>query len=115
MIDEHEITRKAYEQKAQIIETANEMSREISKGTKDYADNEIENVYLKEHPERQKLIDPIEPTWERQLLVWKEKEYNGKGFADGDPVVWTEKGERVRSKSERILADYFYKHGIAYK
>ncbi len=44
MIDEHEITRKAYEQKAQIIETANEMSREISKGTKDYADNILENV-----------------------------------------------------------------------
>lgn len=39
MIDEHEITRKAYDQKAEIIETANEMSREISKGTKDYADN----------------------------------------------------------------------------
>ena len=39
MIDEHEITKKAYDQKAQIIETANEMSREISKGTKDYADN----------------------------------------------------------------------------
>lgn len=39
MIDEHEITRKAYEKKAEIIETANEMSREISKGTKDYADN----------------------------------------------------------------------------
>ncbi len=33
MIDEHEITKKAYEQKAQIIETANEMSREISQGT----------------------------------------------------------------------------------
>ena len=39
MIDEHEITKKAYEKKAEIIETANEMSREISKGTKDYADN----------------------------------------------------------------------------
>ena len=34
MIDEHEITRKAYEKKVEIIETANEMSREISKGTK---------------------------------------------------------------------------------
>ena len=44
MIDEHEITKKAYEQKAEIIETANEMSREISKGTKDYADNVLENV-----------------------------------------------------------------------
>lgn len=46
MIDEHEITRKAYEQKAQIIETANEMSREISKGTKDYADNLLEKIEL---------------------------------------------------------------------
>ena len=44
MIYEHEITRKAYEQKAQIIETANEMSREISKGTKEYADNILEKV-----------------------------------------------------------------------
>ncbi len=44
MIDEHEITRKAYEQKAEIIETANEMSREISKGTKDYADSILENI-----------------------------------------------------------------------
>ena len=44
MIDEHEITRKAYKQKAQIIETANEMSREISKGTKEYADNILEKV-----------------------------------------------------------------------
>ena len=44
MIDEHEITRKAYEQKAEIIETANEMSREISKGTKDYADGILQNI-----------------------------------------------------------------------
>ncbi len=44
MIDEHEITRKAYEQKAQIIETANEMSREITKGTKDYADNILQGI-----------------------------------------------------------------------
>lgn len=44
MIDEHEITRKAYEQKAQIIETANEMSREITKGTKDYADSMLQSI-----------------------------------------------------------------------
>ena len=44
MIDEHEITRKAYEKKVEIIETANEMSREISKGTKDYADSLLSNI-----------------------------------------------------------------------
>lgn len=44
MIDEHEITRKAYEKKVEIIETANEMSREITKGTKDYADNLLSGI-----------------------------------------------------------------------
>lgn len=44
MIDEHEITRKAYEEKAKIIETANEMSKEMSEGTKEYADNILEEI-----------------------------------------------------------------------
>ena len=44
MIDEHEITKKAYEQKAEIIEAANEMSREISNGTKEYADNVLQVI-----------------------------------------------------------------------
>lgn len=44
MIDEHEITKKAYDQKAEIIATANEMSKEISNGTRDYADNILANL-----------------------------------------------------------------------
>ena len=44
MIDEHEITRKAYEQKAEIIETANEMSREIKSGTEEYADGILAGI-----------------------------------------------------------------------
>ena len=43
MIDEHEITRKAYDQKTEIIETANEMSREITKGT-DVLNNTLEKL-----------------------------------------------------------------------
>ena len=44
MINEHEITRKAYEQKKEIIETANERAREISNGTKQYADGLLEHT-----------------------------------------------------------------------
>ena len=44
MIDEHEITRKAYEQRKEIIENANEKSREISTGTKEYADGLLEQT-----------------------------------------------------------------------
>ena len=46
MIDEHEITKKAYAQKAEIIETANEMAREIANGTKDHADELLAKVEL---------------------------------------------------------------------
>ena len=44
MIDEHEITKKAYEKKQEIIATANEMSREIDKGTRTYADTILGEV-----------------------------------------------------------------------
>ena len=46
MIDENEITRKAYEQKNKIIENANDMAREISNGTKAYADNILAGVQV---------------------------------------------------------------------
>ena len=46
MIDEHEITRKAYEQKNKIIENANDMAREIANGTKAYADNILAGVQV---------------------------------------------------------------------
>lgn len=44
MIDEHEITKKAYDKKQEIIATANEMSREIDKGTRNYADTILSEV-----------------------------------------------------------------------
>lgn len=39
MIDEHEITKKAYEQKTEIIESANAFSKDLIDGTKKYADD----------------------------------------------------------------------------
>ena len=50
MVDEHVITKQAQEQREQIIENANSVAKEISIGTRDYADNllgKIEEV-LKE-------------------------------------------------------------------
>ena len=81
----------------------------------DYKEDEIEHIYLQEKIERQQLIQPVEPTWEQRLSQWKQKEYIGKEFSEEIPVILTEKGERVRSKSEKIMADYFYRNGIDYK
>lgn len=57
--------------------------------------------------ERQALVTPVESTWDQLLKMWYEEEYQGKEFKEGTPLILTEKGERVRSKSEKILADYF--------
>lgn len=44
MIDDHEITRQALSQKEEIIETADKVSREISMGTREYADALLERL-----------------------------------------------------------------------
>lgn len=44
MIDDHEITKQAISQKEDIIETADKVSREISMGTRVYADGLLERL-----------------------------------------------------------------------
>lgn len=44
MIDEHEITKKAYEKRDEIIEGANDRYRVMDRETKAYADGILENV-----------------------------------------------------------------------
>lgn len=44
MVDEHVITQQALQQKEDIIENANKVSKEISVGTRDYADAILEKV-----------------------------------------------------------------------
>ena len=44
MIDEHEITKKAYEKKDEIIADANEMYRDIKQKTNNYIDEILANI-----------------------------------------------------------------------
>ncbi len=109
----HQLAQKSYDEK--VFKLAEKRLAQIKRLTKDYDDDEIEKIYLKEHCERRKLIHPIEPTWEQQLESWMNQKYEGKSFWKDTPIILTERGERVRSKSEKIMADYFYRNGILYK
>ena len=44
MIDEHEITRKAYEEASKIMESARQTEREMKLGAIEYADNVLVNL-----------------------------------------------------------------------
>jgi len=107
------LAQKAYDEK--VLKLAEKRLSQIYKITKDYKEDEIEEIYFREREERQRLIEPVEPTWEQKIEEWKIREYTGKGFREETPIILTERGERVRSKSEKIMADYFYRHDIEYK
>ena len=52
LVDEHEITKKAYEQANEIIGSAQKNAREIRLGTRDYADsvlNKVEDILKDAH------------------------------------------------------------------
>ena len=99
-----QLAQKSYDER--VLQSAEKRYSQIRKLMKDYTDDELENIYLKEHPERQKLIKPVEPTWEQKMNEWISKGYEGKEFYEDMPVILTERGERVRSKSEKIMADF---------
>lgn len=76
---------------------------------------DAEQVYDSLHPERRKLITPILEPDDDYIQKWKTLEYEGKAFNENIPELYTTNGERVRSKSEIIIADLLNKEGIPYR
>ena len=69
----------------------------------------------KMHAARIKLITPLFSTDEEYAENWQNQVYRGKQLGENVPEIYTAKGERVRSKSEKILADLFERNKIPYR
>lgn len=93
--------------KEQLCVTRNFLSRYQSQG--------VQDVYSQCHPERKKLIKEYIIDDLEYARIWEEESYIPKKFAEGDGEIYTERGERVRSKSEKIIADKLYAMHIPYK
>ena len=52
---------------------------------------------------------------EQFIEAWNREEYTGKPFNENSPEFYTDRGERVRSKSEKIIADKLFREGIPYR
>lgn len=52
---------------------------------------------------------------EEYVTRWQAEEYNRKSFGEFATEIYTERGERVRSKSEKIIADKLNNLGIPYR
>ena len=74
-----------------------------------------EQVYDSLSEGRKALIAHLDQTDVQFVNEWINQPYRRKGFKPDAPVFITMKGERVRSKSEVIIADRLAAKGIPYK
>ncbi|MBO4533481.1 MAG: hypothetical protein J5726_07270 [Treponema sp.] len=82
--------------------------------SKAHAISKIQALYNKMCPARQNLINPLTLTNEQYAAQWKNATWQGLPFAQDAPVYTTTQGERVRSKSEVLIANALAQHGIPY-
>lgn len=107
------LAQKDYDKK--ICYAAEQELSAIKKYFSNYPAKNIEEIYESLHRERQQLISPIIESDEEYVRKWESVEYQGKAFAEDAPEFFTAKNERVRSKSEWIIADLLNREGIPYR
>lgn len=75
----------------------------------------LDRFYERECPGRQKLITPVTFPDQKYFFEWQKVEWKGLPFSEDAQEFYTARNERVRSKSEIIIADTLNRHGIAYR
>ena len=80
-----------------------------------YHPQNIEELYVGLAESKQQWIDPIILIDEDYIKSWEEEDYEKKEFWSSEMELYTAKGERVRSKSEIIIADTLNRFSVPYK
>ncbi len=80
-----------------------------------YKRTNLKNLWKDVNSCRKELLDAVILSDEEYIKQWQSVTYEGKEFIDDEQVIITERGERVRSKSEKIIADKLYLMGIPYR
>lgn len=95
-----------------------ELERQLSlieKFMQEYAKCDALKVFERLHKNRRQFVLPVQLSDEQYAVRWLALPYKGKSFREGEPEFLTSRGERVRSKSEMIIADILAKNNIPYK
>lgn len=97
-----------------VLRVSQKWEKAISRFLKDVPEVTLSEIYG-ESPARRRLIDPMLLSDDEYVSRWLAMSYSGKPFHPEDPVLYTNRGERVRSKSEKIIADKLSELGIPYR
>lgn len=107
------LLQKSYLEK--ILKISKQELSALNKVIKHYPSILPEDVYDLLKEDRKLYVKPIVNPIDQYVKSWQETPYNAKPIPEDAPVYKTMRGERVRSKSEMIIADRLYLNGIPYK
>lgn len=107
------LAQKSYDRK--VIQVAEEELKAWQALASLMPDLTVEEVFQTLSPARQKLVTPIIPSDEEYRKEWEAVTYEPGWFKEGGAVYITDRGERVRSKSEQLIANLLYRLHIPYR
>ena len=107
------LVQKQYEERLQkaLLTNRSRLARFI----KNYDYDFVDQIYQKSAFARKQYISPIIEPRDEFIKDWYEQHPGGMNPYDDPPERDTLRGEKVRTKSEQILADTFYRLGIPYQ
>ena len=100
---------------AKVLEAAERELNTLTKLIARYNKGVAEDVYEKLSPARRELVTPIMMTDEEFVKKWLEEPYDRPGFEEGAPEYYSDRGIRVRSKSEVGIYNKYDDFGIPAK
>ena len=104
---------KSYLQK--VLRVSKKEIALLNKTMSRYPKTVAEDVYENLKKDRKIYVNPILKPIDEYVQEWQSRPYEQRPIGDDVPVYITMKGERVRSKSEKIIADHLYINNIPYK
>jgi hypothetical protein len=109
---------KALAQKDYMLKAQKVLEKEIKaleRFLKIFDPDLLKKVYENLPQGKKELVVPYQFPDKEYAKKWQAMPYEGKVFRDGDPGIYTKRGERVRSKSEQLIADRLFYSGIPYR
>lgn len=106
------LAQKDYDTK--LLKVLENQQKAIENFLKDYDPDAAQQVYEKLSDQRKALVTPEYLSDEEFIQQWMSQPYTRLGFKEEDQEFYTAKGERVRSKSEILIADALGRHNIPY-
>jgi len=98
-----------------VLLWAERLLRRLNSAQKAYEAGPLDRLYSDMPHDKRILVQPVLLPDDQFITNWRSQEFTPRPFSEPDPNYYSQRGERVRSKSEMILADRLNTLGIPYR